>query len=167
MFGLDHLQYDEIILEIICDKTRCKELSNNANNILNQLVYDKIYPIGSAPAKICGVLEMRKFTPSDLFPKFRSIVSSIGAYNCQLPKYLCDLFSPHLARNHCPGDSFRFFEEIKSVSLDNTSKELADSLLLDKEPNLKISKNDLKRLFEFAHCETHFMFKKIFYNQSK
>lgn len=96
-----------------------RDLKNN--NILNEIVYDKIYPTGSATAKIYGCPKMRKFTPSELFPKFRPIVSFIGTYNYQLPKYLYDLLSPHLPMDHCPEHSFTFVKEIKSVSLYNTS----------------------------------------------
>ena len=64
--------------------------------------------------------------------------------------------------NHYTEDSFAFAEEIKSVSLHNKffvsydatslftnillkeTVELALTLLLEKEPNLRISKNDLK-----------------------
>lgn len=104
-----------------------RDLKNN--NILNEIVYDKIYPTGSATAKIYGCPKMRKFTPSELFPKFRPIVTFIGTYNYQLPKYLYDLLSPHLPMDHCPEDSFTFVKEIKSVSLYNTSLSLMTSPL--------------------------------------
>lgn len=37
------------------------------NSVLNQLVYENIYLTGSAPAKIYGLPNMHKFTPSNLF----------------------------------------------------------------------------------------------------
>ena len=123
---------------------------------MHQLVYEIIYPTGSAPAKICGLLKMHKFTPSDPFSVLRPIVSSIGSYYYKLAKYLCELLSPHLPMDHCTEGSFIFVEEINSLSskntifvscydaspFDNTSPkktiELAVNFLLKKEPNLKI-----------------------------
>ena len=83
----DHLQYDEAILDIINDKAKLKKTQHNVtkkreekhqrllrhwkkNNVLNQLVYENIYPTGSATAKIYDITKMYKYTPSNLFPKF-------------------------------------------------------------------------------------------------
>ena len=55
--------------------------------------YDKLYPSGSAPARIYGTPKMQKFSSSDSFPKLRSIVSSAGTFNCNLSHFLCDLQS--------------------------------------------------------------------------
>ena len=38
-----------------------------------------------------------------LFP-FRLIVSSIGIYNYNLAKYLCNLLTPHTSSEHCATD---------------------------------------------------------------
>ena len=57
-------------------------------------VYGKLYPSGSAPASIYGTPKMHKFSSSDTFPKFRPIVSSIGTFNYDLTRFLCDLLSP-------------------------------------------------------------------------
>ena len=56
-------------------------------------VYDKLYPFGSAPARICGTPKMDKFF-SNTFPKLRPIVSSIGNFNYGLAHFLCDLLLP-------------------------------------------------------------------------
>ena len=58
--------------------------------------YDKLYPSGSAPARIYGTPKMHKFFFKDTFPKLRSFVSSIGAFNYDLARFLCDLLSPLL-----------------------------------------------------------------------
>ena len=50
-------------------------------NFLNEIEYDKLYPSGSAPARIYGTPKMHKFSSSDSFPKFRLIVSSIRTLN--------------------------------------------------------------------------------------
>ena len=46
----------------------------------NENEYDKLYPSGSAPARIYGTPKMHKFSPSDSFPKLRPIVSSISKF---------------------------------------------------------------------------------------
>ena len=47
-----------------------------------------------APARFCGTPKMHKFSSSDSFAKPRSIVSSIGTFNYNLARFLCDLLSP-------------------------------------------------------------------------
>ena len=63
-------------------------------NLFNKNEDDKLYPSGSAPARIYGTPKMHKFSSSDSFPKLRSIVSSIGTFNYNLAHFLCDLLSP-------------------------------------------------------------------------
>ena len=57
----------------------------------NEIEYDKLYPSGSPPALIYGTAKMHKFSSSDSFPKLRPIVSSIGIFNYNLVRFLCDL----------------------------------------------------------------------------
>ena len=63
-------------------------------NFFNHNEYDKLYPSGSPPALIYGTPKMHKFSSSDSFPKLRPIVSSIGNFNDNLARFLCDLCSP-------------------------------------------------------------------------
>ena len=63
-------------------------------NFFNEIEYDKLYPSGSAPARIYGTPKIHKFSSSDSFPKLRPIVSSIGTFNYNLVRFLCDLLSP-------------------------------------------------------------------------
>ena len=63
-------------------------------NILNEIEYDKLYASCSAPARIYGTAKMQKFSSSDLFPKLRPIVSSIGTFNYNLARFLCNSVSP-------------------------------------------------------------------------
>ena len=189
---LDRNQYDNAIKEIISDETKFKELPEditikregklqrflptlkNEKKYLNDVDYKFIYPSGSAPAKIYGTPKMHKFTDSDSFPKLRPIVSSLGSYNYNLAKYLCNLLSPHLPEQYCTKDTFTFVEELKRVSLvdkflvsfDVTSLftniplsamiKLAVDLIKTSQPDLNISEKDLTSLFNFATCETHF-----------
>ena len=61
---------------------------------LNEIEYDKLYPSGSAPAHIYGTPKMHKFSSSDSFFKLCPIVLSIGTFNYNLARLLCDLLSP-------------------------------------------------------------------------
>ena len=59
-------------------------------NFSKEIEYDKLYPSGSTPARIYGTPKMHKFFFSDSFPKLRPIVSSIGTFNYNLVRFLCD-----------------------------------------------------------------------------
>ena len=69
-----------------------------------------MYPSGSAPAlRIYGTPKMHKFSSSDSFPKFRPIVSSIGTFNHNLGRFLCDLLSPLVPNDYSSKDTFFCF----------------------------------------------------------
>ena len=53
-------------------------------NFFNEIENDKLYPYGSAPARIYGTPKMHKFSSSNSSPKLRPMVSSIGTFNCNL-----------------------------------------------------------------------------------
>ena len=145
------------------------------NKCLDDIEYEKIYPSGSSPAKIYGSLKMHKPFDSNSLPNFRPIVSSIGTYNYNLSKYLCELLSPNLPNEFCTTDTFTFVEELKEVSINNKflvsydvnslftniplkeTIKLAVDLIKISHPNLKISIDDLTKLFKFATCETFFI----------
>ena len=115
--------------------------------------------------------------------KLRPIASSVGTFNYNLAKYLCNLLSPHLPEQYCTKDIFTFVEELKrvslvdkfSVSFDVTSLftniplsetiKLAVDLIKTSQPDLNISEKDLTSLFNFATYEKHFLFKCKFYDQ--
>ena len=68
----------------------------------NENVYDELYPSSSALARIYGTPKMRKFF------LLHSIVSSIGAFNNDLARFLCDLFSPVVPSGYSCKDTFFF-----------------------------------------------------------
>ena len=77
--------------------------------------YDRLYPSDSAPVRIYGTPKMHKFYSSDSFPKLRPIVSSIGTFNYNLARFLCDLFSPLVLNDYSCKDAFSFASQIKNV----------------------------------------------------
>ena len=98
---LDRKLYNNAIEEIISDTSKFEKLSEDPTlkreaslqrflrklkqkNFFNEIEYDKLYPSGSAPARIYGTPKMHKFSSSDSFPKLPLIVSSIGNFNYNL-----------------------------------------------------------------------------------
>ena len=122
---------------------------------------------------------MHKFSSSDSFPKLRPVVSSIGTFNYDLSRFLCDLLSPLVPNDY----SFSFVSQIKNanlfkkvlVSYDVTSLftiipfqetiGIAINLIFNNNPNLNITRKELKKLFLFHTLQTHFIFNSKFYNQ--
>ena len=112
----------------------------------------------------------------DAVPAFRPIFASIGTYNYQLAKFLGKLLDDVIPNGHSTKDTFSFVEELKTVSVTNkymvcddvTSlftniplKEtinLTTDLLSEAKPDLKISKKDLQKLFQFATSPANFIF---------
>ena len=152
-------------------------------SFFNENEYDKLYPSGSAPARIYGTPKMHKFSPNDSFPKRSPIVSSVGSFNYNLNRFLCDLLSPLVPNDYSCKDTFYFVSQIKNanlcikflVSYDVTSLftniplqetiDIAINLIFNPNPNLNITKKELKKRFLFATSQTHFIFNRRFYNQ--
>ena len=95
-------------------------------------------------------------------PPFRPIISSIGAYNYNLAKYLSQVLSPHVLMQNCAIDTFSFVDDLKKVSSNdnflvsfdvvslftsiplNETIGLAVNLLIANEPKIKMSRTQLK-----------------------
>ena len=138
----------------------------------NEIEYDKFYPSGFVPARIYCTPKMHKFSSSDSFPKLRPIVSSIGTFNYNLARFLCDLLSPLVPNDYSCKETFSFVSQIKNanlskeflVSYDVTSLftnillqetiDIAINLIFNHNPNLNITR---KELFFFATSQTHFI----------
>ena len=126
-----------------------------------------MYPSGSAPPRIYGTPKMHKFSSSDSFSKLRPIVSSIGTFNYNLACFLCDLLSPLVPNDYSCKDTFSFVSQIKNanlfkkflVSYDVTSLftniplqetiDIAINLIFNHNPNLNITRKELKKNFSF------------------
>ena len=84
VFILDRKLYDGAIQEIISDTSKFEKLNEDPTlkreaslqrflhklkqKNFNENEYDKLYPSGSAPARIYGTSKMHKFSSSDSFP---------------------------------------------------------------------------------------------------
>ena len=194
--------YNNAIEEIISDSSKFEKLNEDPTlkreaslqrflrklkqkNFFSEIEYDKLYPSGSAPARIYGTPKMHKFSSSDSFPKLRLIVSSIDTFNYNLARFLCDLLSPLVPTDYSCKDTFSFVSQIKNanlskkflVSYDVTltslftniplqeTIDIAINLIFNPNPNLNITRKELKKLFLFATSKTHFIFNSKFYNQ--
>ena len=87
------------------------------SKFFNENEYDKLYLSGSAPARIYGTPKMHKFSSSDTFPKLCPIVSSIGTFNYDLSRLICDLLSPTVPNDYSCKGTFSFVCQIKNVNL--------------------------------------------------
>jgi len=152
------------------------------DGFLNDDIYNDIYPNGSLPARIYGLPKMHKLSSTNSTLKFRPIVSSISTYNYKLAKYLCT-FLTNFPSPYSSEDSFSFIKEIQQVSFTNsfmvsydvsslfTNIPLTETIdivtqhIFDNNADLRISQNDLKKLFHFATAKTHFLFNDEYYDQ--
>ena len=152
-------------------------------NFFNEIEFDKLYPSGSAPARIYGTPKMHKFSSTDSFPKLCPIVSSIDTFNYNLARFLCDLLSLLVPSGYSCKDTFSFVSQIKNANVPKRflvsyninslftniplqeTIDIAINLILNHNPNLNITRKELKKLFLFATSLTHFIFNSKFYNQ--
>ena len=131
---LDRKLYNNAIEEIISLTSKFEKLNEDPTlkreaslhrffrklkqkNFFNEIKYDKLYPSGSAPARIYGTPKLHKLSSSDSFPKLRPIVSSIGTFNYNLARFLCDLLSPLGPNDYSCKDTFSFVSQIKNANL--------------------------------------------------
>ena len=82
--------------------------------IVNETEYDQLYPSVSAPVCIYGTPEMHKLSSSDSFPKPRPVGSSIGTFNYNLARFLCDFISALVPNDYSCKDNF--FSQIKNAN---------------------------------------------------
>ena len=110
------------------------------------------------------------------------VLSSIGTFNQNFSRFLCDLLSPLGHNYYSSKDTFSFVSQIKNVNLSKKSLvsynvtslftniplqetiDIAINLIFNHNPNLNIT-TKLKNFFLFATSQTHFIFNSKFYNQ--
>ena len=130
---------------------------------------DNIYAFDSQPARIHSIPKKHTLKSSADILTFRPIVSSIGTYNYNLTKFLTDMLGPVIPTEYYAKDSFSFCKEIQEVSslfmilYDVFSqkklirlKEIIDraiNLIFDQYPDLKITRQKLKKLFQVEILE--------------
>ena len=171
---------------IISDTSKCEKLNEDPTlkrealvqrflrtlkpkNVFNEIECDKLYRSGSVPARIYGTPKMHKFSSGDSFSKLRPIVSSIGTFNYNLIRFLCDLLSPLVPNDYSCKDTFSFVSQIKNASLSRKclfsynvttlltnislqeTIDIAINLIFNPNPNLNITKKELKNISFLLH----------------
>ena len=147
-----------------------------------------MYPSASAPTRIYCTPKMHKFSSSDSFPKLHPIASSLGTFHYNIERFLWGLLSPLVPNDYLWKNTFAFVYQINNanlsrkilVSYDVTSVftniplpetiDIAINLMIDiainlifyHNPNLNITKRELKKLFLFATSQIHFTFNSKF-----
>ena len=144
-------------------------------NLFDENMYKKIYPCGSKLATIYSLPKTHKMLFDSDYFSLQPIISSVGTYNYNL--------DPVISKEHCAKDSFSFCEEIQQVSSNDSflvsydvcslftsiplqeTIQIAVELIFQNNPQLKVTKRELKQLFNFATSGTHFIFNGNFYDQ--
>ena len=106
-------------------------------------------------------------------------------FNYNLSRFLCDLLSPLVPDDYSCKDTFSVISQIKNANLSEkflvsydvisqfTNNPLQQTIdvainpIFNHNPNLNISRKELKKLFLFATSQTHFMFNSKLYNEIK
>ena len=104
---------------------------------------------------------MHKFSSSNSFSNPRPIVSSIGTFNFNLARFLCDLCSPSVPNGYSCKDTFTFVSQIKNANFSKKflvsyvvtslftniplqeTIDIAINLIFNHNPNLNITKKEL------------------------
>ena len=113
--------------------------------------------------------ECSSLVSSSSFPKLRPIVSSIGTFNHNLARFLCDLLSLLVPNDYSCKDTFSFVSQIKNaylsqkffISYDVTSlftnialqetMDITINLIFNHSPNLNITRKEFKNFSFLLH----------------
>ena len=150
---------------------------------LDNDIYNEIYPTRSQPARIYGLPKIHKLKVPNTLPTFRPILSSICTYNYELSKFLYSILQPCIPNEYTTANTYSFASELKNIDTSNKSMisfdvsslftniplnepiDLAVSYILHNNSYLKLSKEDLTKLFSFATAQTNFLFNGSTYDQ--
>ena len=87
------------------------------DGFFNKETYEEIYPTGSLPSRLYGNPKMHKVKHLGEIPPVRPIVSSIGAYNYSLGKFLGQKLSPYICKDFSCVDTFSFVSDIQKAGI--------------------------------------------------
>ena len=131
---LDGKLYNNAIQEIISDTSKFEKLYEDPTLkgeasmqcffcklkqkiFFKEVEYDKLYPSGSAHDRIYGTPKMHKFSSSGSFTKLPPIFSSVGTFNYNLARFLCNVLSLLFPNDNSYKDTFPFVSQIKNANL--------------------------------------------------
>ena len=123
-----------------------------------------MYPSGSAPVCIYGTPKMHNISSSDSFAKRRPIPSSIGTFNYNIACFLCNPLSLLVPHDYSCKDTSSV-SQIKNANLSRKflvsygvaslftniplqeTIDIAKNLISNHNPNLNITKKNIKNFF--------------------
>ena len=150
---------------------------------LDDATYERIYPSGSQPSRLYGTPKVHKIKSNSAVPSFRPIIYSIGNFNYNLSRFLCDMLTPFTPTDYCTQDSSSFVKEIQEVNVSdcmvsydvcslftniplNETIDLAVDIIFNNNPSMNITKPQLMKRFVFATSQTHFLFINAIHDQT-
>ena len=69
------------------------------------------------PSRLYDTLRVHKIKSNSEVPSFRPIVSSIGSFNYNLSRFLCDMLTTFILTDYCTQDSFSLVKNVQEVSV--------------------------------------------------
>ena len=151
------------------------------NGSITDATYHEIFPTGSRPGLLYGLPKVHKF---DI--PLRPIISSISTHSYRLAKFLVPLLRPISSSIYVVKDSFSFITELSSLKTNPKEvimasfdiKSLFTNIPLNETINIILcllfhnqncfqgfSRNEFKKLLEFAVKKNHFLFSNQLYEQ--
>ena len=126
---VDKVIYNQQMHALLSDKNKFKKISEDPpklregqlerylRELLDDVTYERIYPSGSQPSRLYGTAKVHKIKSNSEVPQFRPIVSSVGSFNYNISRFLCDMLIPFILTDYCTQDSFSFVKEIQEVNV--------------------------------------------------
>ena len=101
------------------------------------------------------LLKCTNFFYGDSFHKLRTIISSIGTFNYNLARFLCNLLSPLVPNDYSCKDTFSLVSNnvinlFSNIPLQQTI-DIVINLIFSHNPNLNITKKNLKNFSFLLH----------------
>ena len=153
-----------------------------AKNSIDEAQRKHLSPKGPSPARLYGSPNVHK-PLIDGLPKYRPIISQIGASTYNLAKFLLTFIQPHTTNEYTVRDSFHFVSMIDSmdhhlvmasldvdslftnIPLQETINIVTEKVYANKRKVNGITKRDFKKLLQLSTGGTVFYFNGSYYKQ--
>ena len=169
---------------MVKEKSTVDKLLSNllAKKSIDDNVKKKLSPNGPQPARLYGSPKIHK-PPVDGVPKYRPIISQIGAATYNIAKFLHEYIKPHTVNEHTVTDTFDFVSMLDgkdhrlfmasldveslftNIPLNETIDIVTQRVYGDKQKVDGLSKDDFKRLLEISTKGSVFYFNGCYYRQ--
>ena len=182
---MDRVIYNQQIYALLSDKNKFNKLSEDLTKLregqlqrylrelknkqfLDDATYERIYQSDSQRSRLYGTSKVHKIKSNSEVPSFRLIVSSIGSFNYNISRFLCDMPTPFVLTDYCTLNLFSFVKEYQELSVShyfmvsydvfsmftniplNETIDLAVDIIFNNNQSMNNTKSQLKKLFIFA-----------------